>query len=134
MPPARFLASPSRVVGRVPGGNGARKLTFRADRRGPAFESHRAHKSPDFGLPRKSAMSGGNVGESGNRSFGIPSGVRGGAFSGEIRGASLHEIPSGINRDIVKNYWRAIGFRRRVFRRLRRVLSRVFSAKMGSEN
>ena len=72
MPPARFLASPSRVVGRVPGGNGARKLTFRADRRGPAFESHRAHKSPDFGLPRKSATSGGNVGESGNRSFGIP--------------------------------------------------------------
>ena len=42
----------------VSGENGARKSTACADRRGPAFESRPAHKSPDFGKTRKSAISG----------------------------------------------------------------------------
>ena len=60
---ARFLTPPSRVSEGVSGENGVRKLTDCADRRGIAFESRLAHKSPDFGLTRKSAVSGEIVGE-----------------------------------------------------------------------
>ena len=55
---ARFLASPPRVLQGVSGGNGVRKLTVCADRRGSVFESHPARESPDFGPTRKSAISG----------------------------------------------------------------------------
>ena len=48
---------------KVSGDNGARKLTNCADRRGPASESRPAHKSPDFGPTRRSAISGDTVGE-----------------------------------------------------------------------
>ena len=60
---ARFATSSSRVLQGVPGENGVRKLTTRADRRGPAFESRPAPKSPDFWPMRKSAISGDIVGE-----------------------------------------------------------------------
>ena len=63
IPAARFPTSPSRVLEGVSGENGARKSTGRAGRRGPAFESRPAHKSPDFGPIRKSSVSGEIVGE-----------------------------------------------------------------------
>ena len=63
MPAARFLTSPTRVLEGVSGENGVRKSTSCADRRGPAFEGRPAHKSPDFGPTRKSAISGDIVGE-----------------------------------------------------------------------
>ena len=47
---------------RFPAKTGARKLTNCADRREPAFESRPAHKSPDFGPTRISAISRGIVG------------------------------------------------------------------------
>ena len=62
VPAARFLTPPSRVLERVSGKNGVRKLPDCADRRAPAFESRPAHKSPDFGPTRKSAISGDIVG------------------------------------------------------------------------
>ena len=63
IPAARFLTSPTRVLEGVSGENGARKSTGRAGRRGPAFGSRPAHKSPDFGPIRKSSVSGEIVGE-----------------------------------------------------------------------
>ena len=61
--PARVLTSPSRVLQWVTGENGVRKLTTCADRRGRAFESRPAHKSPDFAATQKSAISGDIVGD-----------------------------------------------------------------------
>ena len=87
IPAKRVLTSPSRVLQKVSGDNGARKLTNCADRRGPAFESRPAHTSPDFGPMRKSANPGDIAG--GNRKSG--------------------------SRDIVRTSWGgSIGFRRRV--------------------
>ena len=63
IPAAGFLPSPSHVSERVSGENGVRKLADCADRRGSAFEGRPAHKSPDCGLTRKSAVSGEIVGE-----------------------------------------------------------------------
>ena len=63
MPAARLLAPPSRVSQKVSGENGVRKLTNCADRRGSAFGSRPARKSPDFWPTRKSAIFGDIVGE-----------------------------------------------------------------------
>ena len=63
LPAARFLMPPSRVLQRVSGGNGARKLTNCSDRRGPALERRPVRNSPNFGPTRKSAISGDTVGE-----------------------------------------------------------------------
>ena len=60
---ARFLPSPSHVLGGVSGENGARESANCADRRGSVFESGAAHKSPDFGPTPKSAISGDILGE-----------------------------------------------------------------------
>ena len=70
MPAARFPTSPSRVLEGVSGENGVRKSTNCAGRRGSVFEGRPAHKSPDVGLTRKSAVSGdiaGGVRKSGFR-------------------------------------------------------------------
>ena len=74
LPDARFLTSQSRVLERASGENGVRKLTTCADPRGPAFEGRPARTSRDFGPTRQSAISGGIVGEPGNRNFGISPG------------------------------------------------------------
>ena len=55
-------------------------MTNCADRRGLAFESRPARKSPDFGLTPISAISGDIAGGSGARDFGISSGCHGGAY------------------------------------------------------
>ena len=62
-PAARFLASLLRALVRVSGGNGVRKSTDCAGRRGSVFEGRPAHKSPDFWPTRKSAIAGDIVGE-----------------------------------------------------------------------
>ena len=94
-PPAHFLVSPSRVVWGVLGENGAHFHC--GDRRASAFESRPANKSPDFGPPRKSAISGdvGEIRKSGfrdlvgnSRGGGIL--VPGGAFS-DVSAARLIE-------------------------------------------
>ena len=54
-------------------------MTDCAGRRGSAFESRPAHKSPDFGLTRESATSG-DIGKSGNRDFEISSRIHGGGL------------------------------------------------------
>ena len=43
-----------------------------ADRRGSAFESRAAHKSPDFGPMRKSAIAGDIVGRGRKSGFLVP--------------------------------------------------------------
>ena len=53
---ARFPTSALLVAAGVSGENGVRKVTNCADQRAPVFESRPAHKSPDFGLTRKSAI------------------------------------------------------------------------------
>ena len=63
IPAARSLASPPRVSEGVSGENGGRKLYQLRRPAGPAFESCPAHRSPDFGPTRKSAISGDTVGE-----------------------------------------------------------------------
>ena len=60
---AFFRVSVARFGEGVSGENVVPKSTNCADRRGAAFESRPAHKSPDFGLARKSAVSGEIVGE-----------------------------------------------------------------------
>ena len=47
---ARFVTPPSHVSEEVSGENGVRKWASGVDRRGAAFWSRPAHKSPDFGL------------------------------------------------------------------------------------
>ena len=80
VPAARVLTSPPRVLQGISGENRVRKLTNCADRRGLAFESRPARKSPDFGLTPISAISGDIAGGSGARDFGISSGCHGGAY------------------------------------------------------
>ena len=63
IPVAGVLTSSPRVLVGVFGENRVQKLTNCAERRGYASESRPAHKSPDFGPTRKSAVSGEIVGE-----------------------------------------------------------------------
>ena len=88
IPAARFATSPSLVLQRVTGENGVRKLTNRPDRRGSAFESRPARKSPDFGPTRKSAVPGDIVGDA---------------------------RYSGFRAHVRMSLWESIGFQRRVF-------------------
>ena len=72
IPAARVLTSRSRAV-QVSGENGARKLTHSADRRGSAFQSRAARKSPDSGRRQNLRFPGTFMGKSGNRDSGASS-------------------------------------------------------------